>query len=283
MKIILGDNQFFGVNHFDLNKGSQTKSKFDTNSKIESFIKDSLEIGMDGFMINSNLIGYEIIDKISFDSSKQIHYSIPYPHKYANMVNENGIMSLFGYLIKNTSLIKNLTGGAKLLLSKNLKSIVPLALNLEIPKNLKKGSYIFLQNILTDLMIGIGRFDIILEFMESVNKLGYKPGIITLNPVILNDLLNTFRDSEYLQELIVCFNVNKDGFNVFPSKKSVEDLIKSNPNYRLMAMSIFSSGAANISKSIAYIKKLNLDYVVFGTSSLKNVKSNLNLFKSSFS
>ena len=34
MKIILGDNQFFGVNHFDLNKGKETKLKFDTNLKL---------------------------------------------------------------------------------------------------------------------------------------------------------------------------------------------------------------------------------------------------------
>ena len=50
MKIILGDNQFFGVNHFDLEKGATTKLKFDTTKKIEAFINDSLEIGIDGFI-----------------------------------------------------------------------------------------------------------------------------------------------------------------------------------------------------------------------------------------
>ena len=43
MKIILGDNQFFGVNHFDLQKGEKTKIKFGTIKKIESFINDSLK------------------------------------------------------------------------------------------------------------------------------------------------------------------------------------------------------------------------------------------------
>ena len=159
-----------------------------------------------------------------------------------------------------------------MLFSQNLKSLVPLALNLEIPNNLRKGSYVFLQNIITDMMIGLGRFDIILEFIDSVNKLGYKPGIITLNPIILNDLLESNKDSKLLTELIVCFNINKEGFNVFPSKESVEDFIKSKPKYKLMAMSIFASGAANIPQSIDYIKTLKLDYVVFGTSNLTNVK-----------
>ncbi len=42
-------------------------------------------------------------------------------------------------------------------------------------------------------------------------------------------------------------------------------------------MSRFASGAADIPSSIDFIKKLNLDYVVFGTSKLRNVKSNFEL------
>ena len=189
MKIILADNQFFGVNHFDLEKGEKTKLKFDTTEKIEVFINDSLEIGLDGFMINSNEKGYEIINTSKFDCKKEIHYSIPYPHKYASMVNENGMMSLFGHIIKNTSFIKNLIGGIKLVATQNLKSITPLALNLEVPKNLKKGSYIHLQNIITDLLIGMGRGDILIEFIKYVVKMGYKPGIITLNPIMLDNFI----------------------------------------------------------------------------------------------
>ena len=278
MKIILGDNQFFGVNHFDLKKGEKTKLKFDTTTKIEAFINDSLEIGLDGFMINSNEKGYEIINTSKFDNIKEIHYSIPYPHKYASMVNENGMMSLFNHVIKNTSFIKNLIGGIKLVATQNLKSITPLALNLEVPKNLKKGSYIYMQNIITDLLMGMGRGDILIEFIKSVSKMGYKPGIITLNPILFDKLLKNEQDSNWLKDLVVCFNINKEGFNVFPSLNTVEDFIKSRPKYQLMGMSIFASGAANIPHSIDYINKLKLDYVVFGSSRLENIKSNFELF-----
>ena len=41
-----------------------------------------------------------------------------------------------------------------------------------------------------------------------------------------------------------------------------------------MGMSIFSSGGTKISESIKYIKKLNLDYVVFGSSKINNIESN---------
>lgn len=278
MKIILGDNQFFGINHFDLEKGATTKLKFDKTKKIEAFINESLSIGMDGFMINSNEQGYEIVNASKFDSAKEIHYSIPYPHKYASMVNENGMMSLFGYIIKNTSFIKNLLGGIKLVATQNLNSITPLALNLEVPKNLKKGSYIYMQNIITDLLLGMGRGDILIEFIKSLSSMGYKPGIITLNPIMFDKLLKNEQEANWLKDLVVCFNINKEGFNVFPSLNAVEDFIKSRPKYQLMGMSIFASGAANIPHSIDYINKLKLDYVVFGSSRLENIKSNFELF-----
>ena len=65
--------------------------------------------------------------------------------------------------------------------------------------------------------------------------------------------------------MIVYFNINKEGFNVFPSLDSVECFIESISKYKLMGMSIFTTGASNIPESIKYIKKLNLDYVVFGS------------------
>ena len=43
-----------------------------------------------------------------------------------------------------------------------------------------------------------------------------------------------------------------------------------------MGMSVFSSGSKGVSikESIAYIKSLQLDYVVFGSSKLSNIENN---------
>ena len=82
-----------------------------------------------------------------------------------------------------------------------------------------------------------------------------------------SDILNS-------PDLIVCFNINKTGFNVFPNKIEVEKFIRSKKRYKLMGMSIFSSGGTEISESIDYIKNINLDYVVFGSSKINNIKSN---------
>lgn len=274
MKIILGDNQFFGINHYDLEKGVKTKSKFNSVDRISSFINESLSIGLDGFMINSNALGYEVVKRNDFDSFKEVHYSIPYPHKYANMVNENGMVSLLKFVYSNSSIINNLLSGAKFLFTANLKYLTRFALDFEIPKNLKKGSHVYLQNVITDLLLGIGREDILFDFITTTQKRGYNPGIITLNPVLLNLKLNRSVNSKLLRNLIVCFNINKAGFNVYPCKKDVEELIASRPKYKLMGMSILASGSGSISESIDYVKKLNLDYVVFGSSNIENVASN---------
>ena len=279
MKILLGDNQFFGVNHFDLEKGQATKLKFDSPIKIESFIKESLSIGMDGFMMNSHQTGYDLLSSSDFDDDKEIHYSIPYAHKYASMVNENGMLSLLSHVYRNTSMIKNISVGFKLLLTQNINSITPLAVNLEVPSQLKKGSYVYVQNIMTDLLVGMGRGDVLIKFIESVVDMGYKPGIITLNPILIHKIISRYNHSEWMKDLIVCFNINKEGFNVFPSLKIVEKFIESKPKYKLMGMSIFASGAANIPSSVEYINSLGLNYIVFGSSQIKNISSNLNLFK----
>ena len=273
MKIILGDNQFFGINHFDLEKGASIKKKFDSEEKIVSFIFEALALGMDGFMINSNDEGYKIISKETFPYQKEIHYSIPYAHKYANLVNEEGMMSLLSHVVKNTSMISNLKSGARLVISRNLKNLVPLAVDLEVPKQLAKGSHIYLQNIMTDLVLGLGRYDLIEQFIVSVRKSGYKPGIVTLNPIKLHKVISELGIDQ--KDLIICFNINDAGFNVFPNKQEVENFAKATHTFQKMGMSIFASGAGNIPQSIKYIKSLNLDYVVFGTSRIENVQSNL--------
>lgn len=282
MKIILGDNQFFGINHFDLEKGATIKLKFDTVKKIQDFISNSLSLGLDGFMINSNELGYKLISNYCVSNEKEIHYSVPYPHKFAAMVNEKGMLSLISYVFKRTSLLTNFITATKLLFSLNAVHLIPSLLRLEIPKNLNKGSVVYLQNILTDLIIGLGRDDILFAYVKEVRKLGYKPGIITLNPLKLDAILNKYSsvsdNQKYFKDLIVCFNINDKGFNVFPSLVDVKKFIKSRPNYKLMGMSVFSSGASNIRSSIKFIRDLNLDYVVFGSSKIENVESNFKAF-----
>jgi hypothetical protein len=279
MKQILGDNQFFGINHNDIDKGDKTKNIFSTNESVISFIKSSIRIGLDGFMINSNLRGYEITSNISKNPNGEIHYSVPYPHKFASMVNEGGLLMLLNYIITKSSFKSLFLHCPQFLITGNIKYLLPLILDLEIPNNLKKGSFVYLQNIVTDLLLGMKRYDLLESFCNSLIAKGYSPGLITLNPLLLDEVISKF-DSNLQTQLITCFNINKDGFNVFPCLNEVEGLIFKESLYKKMGMSILSSGgASNIQDSLHYIKSLPLDYVVYGSSNLKNIETNYDSLK----
>lgn len=279
MKQILGDNQFFGVNHNDIDKGDKTKNIFNNNDSIISFILNSMDIGLSGFMMNSNQRGYEITNIVSKNIKGEIHYSVPYPHKFASMVNEGGMLILLKYVLSKSSLRSLLLHFPQFLITGNLKYILPLILDLEIPKNLKKGSFVYLQNIVTDLLLGMKRYDLLESFCNSLIAKGYYPGLITLNPILLDEVISNFNPNLQMK-LITCFNINKDEFNVFPSLKEVENLILKKTLYKKMGMSILSSGgASNIQESLSYIKNLSLDYVVYGSSNINNIKFNYDSLK----
>jgi hypothetical protein len=279
MKQILGDNQFFGVNHNDIEKGDRTKILFSENDSIISFIEYTYEIGLAGFMINSNNRGYEIANFISKNFKGEIHYSVPYPHKFASMVNEGGMLMLLKYVLSKSSFKALFLHFPSFLITGNIKYLLPLILDLEIPKKLKKGSYVYLQNIVTDLLLGIKRYDLIESFCNSLLKKGYSPGLITLNPVFMDEVISNF-DPNLQKNIIVCFNINNTGFNVFPGLKEVESIVFRDTKYKKMGMSILSSGGVdNILNSLNYIKSLPLDYVVYGSSNLKNIEENYNSLK----
>jgi hypothetical protein len=185
---------------------------------------------------------------------------------------------LLKYFLTKTSFLNLIVRLPKFLFTRNIKHLIPLVTGLEVPNSLPKGSTIYIQNVITDMLIGIKRFDILEAFIVDARKRGYKPGLITLNPIKLDELINNSPLTNK-KDLTVCFNVNHAGFNVFPSKTLVEKFIKSNHNYNLMGMSIFSSGGANINDAISYIKNLNLDYVVFGSSKIENIESNFKSLK----
>lgn len=279
MKQILGDNQFFGVNHHDLIKGNLTKNKFDSDHSIVTFISEVMEIGLDGFMINSNSRGYSIVKSFPENFRGEIHYSIPYPHKFASMVNEKGMFSVLQYVLKYSSYMSLLVRLPQFFITGKIKFLLPLILDLEIPNNLRKGSYVYLQNIVTDLIIGFKRYDLLEAFCLAVIRMGFRPGLITLNPIILDEIISEF-DIKLQKKLIVCFNINSTGFNVFPNQFLVESLILKQTSYKKMGMSIISSGGTkDIEAALGYIKKLNLDYVIYGSSVLDNVEFNYKLLK----
>jgi hypothetical protein len=133
---------------------------------------------------------------------------------------------------------------------------------------------VFLQNVVTDLVIGLGAVDALAAFAQHVQK-KYKaePGFITMNVPMLLPLL----DEAGVKNPIVCANVNKIGFRM---SGGIDGYRRAAERYspRVIAMSIFASGALSPREAIEWV--LDEPYVqsiVFGASSRGNIDTTIRL------
>jgi hypothetical protein len=279
-ELILGDNQFLGVNHRSEELGRQSSSKFGDKSQIFRFLAECKDLGICSFMFTTHEKILPVLEDIG--GSKQFeNYSLypclPYAHKYADSVTENGVLktitqfsyaNLFSFMCNGVNGL--LTGNAKYI----MKSLVDAELE-KIPAHLLK--CVYLQNLVTDLLLGLGMEDLLLEFAEHITrKYGIEVGFVTMNyPLLCEKLAKSDPNFSYR----VCTNVNKNGFRMNPSKEIVLNTLGNESNH-VTAMSIFASGSLQPEEAIKFITgTLGLDACLFGSSQIKNIKTNISYFK----
>jgi hypothetical protein len=199
------------------------------------------------------------------------------------MVAEKGIFPAINELIfsNNTTsgVLGMVTKGGSALISKDAIKLMQMLVDLEI--RMFKGldlKVIFLQNIITDLMLGYGIKEIFEEYCEYVRK-KYKvlPGLITINlPYCLNKL-----EEWNIKDVVICSSINKIGFTMSPGIEAYEEKIRKNDNnsYQIMAMSTLASGAIKPKEAYDYINEQNIQSVVFGASSKTHIEETVKLIK----
>ena len=93
-RIVFGDNQFFGINHMSQDKAQAQAERFADLDAIFNVYENALDAGIRAVMLNSNARANEICDRFRARASQYPalawYPSIPYPHKYANLVAEKG-------------------------------------------------------------------------------------------------------------------------------------------------------------------------------------------------
>lgn len=284
-KVIFGDNQFFGINHRSQDKAEELLKRFSDVHNILKVYDDAFDCGIKAVMLNSNDRAEEICQYFRDHKDKYgditWYPSVPYPHKYADMVNEMGILpAISEVLFKGNSAggILNMIGkGTMAVLTKDAMRMMEMLLDVEfkIYRGLNVKVF-FLLNPITDLLLGYNNKDVFEHYCEYVRK-KYKttPGFITLNMPYLKSKLEEWG----IEDVVICSSINKAGFNMFPSKEAYEKAIAENdPNkYQLMAMSPLASGSITPQESFDYINNMNLQSVVFGASSKAHIQSSYDL------
>ncbi len=280
-KIVFGDNQFFGINHRSQEKAEEMLKRFGNIDNIFEVYDNAFDCGVKAIMLNSNEKAQAICDRFRSNKAKYgdiVWYpSIPYPYKYANMVNELGIFPAVNEVLFKGNTAGGVLGmigkGASALFTKDAMKMMEMLIDVEYKMfqglNVK---VLFLQNVIADLVLGYDIKEVFEHYCDYIRK-KYKvlPGIITLNMPYLKSKLEEWG----IDEVVICSSINAAGFNMHPSKEEYERVIAANDpsKYQLMAMNVLASGSITVQQSFDYINSLNLQSVVFGASSNGHIKS----------
>lgn len=284
-KIVYGDNQFFGINHRSQDKAEQLAERFSDINEILRTYDIAYDCGVRAIMLNSNQKAPEITEyfRKNKDKFKDVAWypSIPYPHKYANMVAEKGIFGTFNEVVMKNSgalgALKMIGGGAMAAMNKDGIKMLQLLIDAEVGmfKDLDV-KVIFLQNVITDLLLGYQVKDVFQGYCDHIRKKYHAiPGFITLNLPFLMGKLKEWG----IEEVAICSSINKIGFTMNPSLDAYLEVIKNNDpsKYQIMAMSTLASGAIKPQDAFNFINDLNIQSVVFGASSERNIRSSISM------
>jgi len=283
-RIIFGDNQFFGINHMSEEKAQAQSERFKDINAIIKVIDTAYDCGIHAFMFNTHDRVTELCDHFRANPEKysdlRLYPSMPYAHKYANAVNEKGIIGAlndFVFVGPIGQVLRRIARGAMSVVNRDMMESMKLLVDVEMGmfRDLNVRG-IFLQNIVTDLLLGMGNKEVFIEFAEHVKKTyGVDPAFNTMDmPKLVDFLLDCG-----IENPIVCSSINKIGYLMNPDKVSYEETIRTK-SFRPMAMSIMASGAVEPKEAIEYVTSLkNIKSIVFGASSKAHIQETKDLIE----
>jgi len=277
-RILFGDNQFFGVNHMSEEKARQQLMRFKDTAAIIEVLDDALDTGIRTFMCTTHERMNEVCDHMRADPARYKDYLLypcmPYAHKYANAVSQFGALET----IKRYSaggVVGTLLRGAVGAITRDIYDLMKLLVDGEM-----KGfqglntPVIFVQNVVTDLLLGMKLHGVFAEFHAYVRKrYGAEAGFITMNLPALLDVL----EGVGIENPIVCANINKIEFRMCGGRELYERTIRER-RFRPVAMSVFASGAIPPEEALDYVcAQQRIESIVFGASSRRNIEQTRNL------
>lgn len=280
-RVLFGDNQFFGINHFSEEKARQQAMKFQDVGAILDVLQSALNAGVTGFMCTTHDTVGKITAEVRSHPEKwegfQFYPGMPYAHKYANAVTELGYMGAIKKFIPSGGMVDTLTRGTRAVLGKDIESVMSMLVDAEMKmfEGLET-PVIFLQNVVTDLILGLGANDVLASFAAYVKR-RYKAeaGFFTMN---LPKLLEALHGAG-VENPIVCANVNKAGFRM---SGGIEGYRKAAVKYpaRVIAMSVFASGGIPPREAIEWVtNEPYVESIVFGASSRGNIENTVALIR----
>ena len=280
-RIFFGDNQFFGVNHMSEEKARQQQMRFQDMDAIMAVLRNAYEAGVPGFMCTTHERIGQVVKRIRRDRENWDGFyflpGMPYAHKYANAVTEHGYLGALKQFLPKEGLLDAAIRGGKAIATKDIQSMMTLLVDAEM--RMFDGfntPIIFLQNIVTDLLLGLGMQEAFAVFAKHVKaRYGAEPGFFTMNLPMLLPVLHRAG----LENPVVCANVNKLGFRMSGGIEAYRDACDRYPA-KVIAMSVLASGAIPAAEAIEWVcNESYVQSIVFGASSRANIASTVQLIR----
>ena len=194
---------------------------------------------------------------------------MPYAHKYANAMTEDGVIGAVRRFLPDEGILDMAMRGGQSL-AKDIEGVTTLLIDAEM--KMFEGfdtPVIFLQNVVVDMLLGLGFKDAFLIFSNHVRERTERTGFIRMNLPLLLDML----DSLGIENPIVCSNINKVGFRMSGGIAAYTNALQSR-RFRAIAMSVFASGAVPPREALEWLKDMpNIESFVFGASSGTNIRA----------
>ena len=280
-RILFGDNQFFAVNHLSDERSRAQAVRFKENNAIIEVLDTAMDLGINTFMCTTHDRIAGVCEHMRQDPEKykdfKFHPCMPYAHKYANAVTELGILgTLKAYIPGNILAVASKAGIAYV--KKDYPALMELLVDAEM--KMFKGMntpVVFLQNVIVDLLLGLGMDEIIKHYADYVRKEYHaEPGFITMNMPRMVDLCEKLN----IENPIICSSINKIGFRMAGSIQEYEEYLNSDRKFRPIAMQVLAAGALKPEEAIEYVCRFpKIESILFGASSKAHIQQTKELIE----
>jgi hypothetical protein len=247
--------------------------RFQDTAAIIDVLEDAYAEGIRTFMCTTHERIAEVCDHFRQHRERypgfKFYPCMPYAHKYANAAAELGVLGALRSFLPEENALGALLKGGFSLARKDVDGLATLLIEAEMKMFAGLDTpIVFLQNVATDFLLGLGFDEAFRIFADCVReRYGAEPGFITMNaPLLLERLRKLGIDNP-----IICANINKIGFRMCGGMSAYESLI-ADGKCRLIAMSVFASGALPPEEALDYIcRRPHIKSIVFGASSRRNI------------
>ena len=272
-RVLIGDNQFFGINHMSEERARAQAMRFQHVSAIIEVLDAAYAEGVKTFMCTTHERVAEVCDYFRANRERYPDYRfypcMPYAHKYANAATEHGVVGAIRSFLPEENAVRALLSGGISLARKDIEGLAALLIDAEMKMFAGLDTpVILLQNVATDFLLGLG-FDAAFRIFADHVRERYRaePGFITMNaPRLLRTL-----EKAGIADPIICTNFNKVGFRMCGGVAAYEELMKDG-KCRLIAMSVFASGALPARQALEYVCSFRqIRSIVFGASTRSHI------------